>query len=236
MNRGAFDIAPVVAFVHESRCDGCGECIAHCPLGALELARTVAVNEAICRGCGSCIAACPRNALDLHCYTTAQMRASICAALAGKEKGDIRILVFCDDATTYRLADNVGTSKLAYSPDTRIIRVPSGSRITPELMLQAFEEGADGILIGESEEKSCPYSHSVSVIEKNVAKVKGILSACDMDPERVRFVEFVTVMLSAFVSQVNQLADYARKSQLIGDFKRKTIAGRLGNLIRLGAL
>jgi heterodisulfide reductase subunit A len=212
MNRGEYDIAPVIAFVHEGICDGCGICVEHCPMGALVGGNIVSVNEAVCRGCGSCIASCPKDALDLHCYTNDQVLGEVRASLDDKKVDETRILVFADDQTTYRLADNVGTGKLSYTPDTRIFRVPSGSRITPKLMLQAFALGADGILIGESEEKSSPFPHSVAAIRENVSLVRDALKERNIEPDRVRYSEFVTVMLGPFVNQMNGLADFAKRS------------------------
>lgn len=227
MNKGEYDIAPIIAFVHEDLCDGCGLCIDQCPLGAIIPSKVVSVNEAICRGCGSCIGSCPRDALDLHCYTNDQMLAEVKAALVGKKDGETRILAFADDMTAYRLADNVGTAKMSYSTDVRIIRVPSGSRITPKLMLQAFELGADGILLGESEAKSSPFPHSVATIKNNVSKVRDILKEENIEPERVRYAEFVTVMLGGFVNQINNLSDFAKKSSPISDQQRKTLLKNL---------
>ncbi len=227
MNRGRYDIAPVIAFVHEHLCDGCGICVDHCPAGALVLSQTVSVNEAVCSGCGSCIASCPTGALDMHCYTNDQLLEQIRASLAGKREGEARVLVFADDQTTYRLADNVGTGKLSYSPDVRIFRVPSGSRITPRLMLQAFELGADGVFIGESEEKSSPFAHSVAAIKQNVAAVRAILEERNIDPDRVRFSEFVTVMLTAFVNQMNSLVEFVRAAGPIPDGEREMLTARL---------
>jgi heterodisulfide reductase subunit A len=227
MNKGEYDIAPVIAFVHEDLCDGCGLCIEHCPLGALIPAQIVSVNEAVCRGCGSCIASCPKDALDLHCYTNAQLLEQVRSSLADKREDEVRILVFADDQTTYRLADNVGTAKMSYSTETRIVRVPSGSRITPKLMLQALELGADGIFIGESEEKSSPYPHSVAVMKDNVAAVRAALAEQGIEPDRVRCFEFVTVMLGAFVAQMNGLAQFARGAGPIPAEKREALIGHL---------
>jgi len=235
MNRGEYDVDPVLAFVHEESCDGCGLCLEQCSPGAMSLSardansdkflseKVAKINEAVCTGCGSCIASCPKEALDLHCYTNEQMFAQVKASLAGKKAGEVRVLIFADDMTCYRLADNVGTAKLSYSLDSRIIRVPSGSRIFPKLMLQAFELGADGILLGESEAKSNPYPHSVQAIESNVSKVKDILEKQKIDSDRVRFVQFVTVMLSGFVNNINSLADYARKLGPIPDERLKSL-------------
>jgi heterodisulfide reductase subunit A len=213
MNKGAYDVDPVIAFVHKDLCDGCGQCLEKCPSQAISLSAGIAeVNQALCKGCGSAIAACPKDALDLHCYTNGQMLAQVAAALAGKNEGDVRILVFADEMTGYRLADNVGTAKMPYSLDARIVRVPSCGRITPKLMLQAVSLGADGILLGESEAKSNPYPESVNTITANLSRVKAILKNRRIDPERVRLVQFVTVMLAGFVNSINALSGFARKT------------------------
>ena len=223
MNKGEYDIAPIMAFIREDLCDGCGLCIDQCPLGAITQLQNISVNEAICRGCGSCIASCPRDALDLHCYTNDQMLAEVNAATVSKKNGETRILAFADDMTAYRLADNVGTAKMPYSTDVRIIRVPSGSRVTPKLMLRAFEAGADGIIIGESEAKSSPFPHSLKVIKENVSLIQNILKESAIEPERVRYSEFVTVMLGGFVAQINNLSNFVKNSADISDQKRKTL-------------
>ena len=213
MNKGAYDVDPVIAFVHKDLCDGCGLCLERCPAQALSLSAGVAgVNQALCKGCGSAIAACPKDALDLHCYTNQQMLAQVAAALAGKKEKDVRILVFADEMTGYRLADNVGTAKMPYTLDARIVRVPSCGRVTPMHMLQAISLGADGILLGESEAKSNPYPESIKTITANLSRVKAILKNRGVDPERVRLVQFVTVMLAGFVNSLNGLSEFARKA------------------------
>jgi len=78
-------------------------------------------------------------------------------------------------------------------------------------MLAAFALGADGILLGESEEKSNPYPHSVSTIKSNISNVKDILEKEKIDGDRVRLVEFVTVMLTGFVENLNGLSDFVGK-------------------------
>jgi len=223
MNKGEYDVDPVMAFVHDEACDGCGLCLEQCPTNAISLcsragsfdkslsAEVAEINESLCKGCGSCIASCPRDALDLHCYTNNQMLAQIKAALADKKDGEVRTLIFADDMACYRLADNVGTANMPYSLDSRIIRVPSSSRIPPKMILQAFLIGADGILLGESEEKSSPYPHSVAAIKSNISKVSDILEKEKIDSGRIRLVEFITVMLEGFVNNINGLSRFVRK-------------------------
>jgi heterodisulfide reductase subunit A len=223
MNRREIDIEPVKAFVHKRLCDGCSVCIEHCPIDAITVSSIAIVNEALCVGCGSCIAYCPKGALDLRHYTDDQLLAEIEAALANKKKGETRILAFADYVCTYKVADTVGTSRMPYTSDVRIIRVPSGSRVTPKLMLKAFELGTDGLFIGECEQKTSPYPNSVEVIQENVSIVKDILKQKGIEPERVRNAEFVTVMLGKFVNQLNDLSTLAKEAGPIPYKKRKAL-------------
>jgi len=224
MNQGEYALDPIMAFVHPERCDGCRTCVEYCPYNAISISDGVAkVNEALCKGCGSCIAFCPNDALDLHVYTNSQILSEIKTSMASKRNGDVRFLVFADDMTAYRLSDNVGTAKMSYSVDSRIIRVPSCSRITPRMMIRAFAAGADGLFFGESEEKSSPYPHGISVLNDNIDQVKKILQEKEIETERIRLVQFVTVMLGGFVNNINELAAYIRKAGPIPAEKKKKL-------------
>lgn len=59
---------PVVAFVDELICSGCGLCVEVCPYEAREVdpyLRIATVHQALCQGCGACVASCPNNACEL---------------------------------------------------------------------------------------------------------------------------------------------------------------------------
>ena len=224
MNQGEFPIASVILFIHEERCNGCKLCLDKYPVNAITISEGIAkVNEAQCLGCGSCIASCPTDALDLHLYTNTELLKQIKGGLEGKTADEIRILVFADDTCTYRLADSVGTAKLSYTTNTIIIRVPSGGRVTPKIILIAFQLGADGIFIGDCEDRTSPFPDNGKVINKNVSLTREILKKEGIEPERLRFAQFVTVMLSGFVNQVNNLANFAKIAGPIKAEKRITL-------------
>jgi heterodisulfide reductase subunit A len=60
---------PLIAFVDEGICSGCGICVEVCPYEAREMdvRRGISVvHQALCQGCGACIASCPNFACELR--------------------------------------------------------------------------------------------------------------------------------------------------------------------------
>jgi heterodisulfide reductase subunit A len=88
LKRGVALLDPQVAVVREAACDGCGDCVAACPFGAISLdgndgSRLATIAAVGCKGCGACTPVCPTGAIDLQGYTDAQVRAMIGGLLAG---------------------------------------------------------------------------------------------------------------------------------------------------------
>jgi heterodisulfide reductase subunit A len=227
MAAGEYEIDPTIAFVHTEMCEGCRLCLAACPLKAIGVSETAEINAAICIGCGSCTASCPREAIDLHSSTNKQIREVVEAALMEKKERETRVLLFADDTSTYRLADAVGVKKMSYNIKNYIIRVPSGSRVTPKLMLESFALGADGVYIGDCEERTTPFAHSLKAVEENVARVRSVLKEEGLEPERVCFGAFSTAMLDDFVREANSISDFVEKAGPIRDPIRRRLGSNI---------
>jgi F420-non-reducing hydrogenase iron-sulfur subunit len=58
-----------------------------------------------------------------------------------------RIVGFLCNWCSYAGADAAGTGRLKYSPNMRVIRVMCSGRVAPELVIRAFREGADGVMV-----------------------------------------------------------------------------------------
>jgi heterodisulfide reductase subunit A len=75
---------PIVAYVDEELCSGCGLCVGVCPYEAREMhlwKDLAIVNVALCQGCGACVVACPNKASAVRNFTTGQVLAMVEAAL-----------------------------------------------------------------------------------------------------------------------------------------------------------
>lgn len=53
--------------IDEARCDGCGQCVASCAEGAIEIrgGKAVVVKDSFCDGLGACLGTCPQGALTI---------------------------------------------------------------------------------------------------------------------------------------------------------------------------
>jgi heterodisulfide reductase subunit A len=85
-NHTALESIPMISFVNEVFCRGCGDCVAVCPYSAITLEtverrensvkvmRDIAhINSGLCQGCGACTAICYSSALDLLGFTNEQI-------------------------------------------------------------------------------------------------------------------------------------------------------------------
>lgn len=66
---------PLIAYVDEMICSGCGICVEICPYEAREMdyRRGISiVHSALCQGCGACIASCPNFACELRNSSSVQ--------------------------------------------------------------------------------------------------------------------------------------------------------------------
>ena len=71
---------PSVAIIDSSICNNTENCIAVCPVGAIERTDNKPwVNEALCIGCGACTAVCPTEAIQIKTLKSEQIKEMITA-------------------------------------------------------------------------------------------------------------------------------------------------------------
>ena len=68
-----------------------------------------------------------------------------------------KIVAFVCNWCSYAGADNAGGQKLPYSPAVKLVRVMCSGRVDPQFVLQAFREGADGVMVLGCHPGDCHY-------------------------------------------------------------------------------
>jgi heterodisulfide reductase subunit A len=151
IGKGEFLTSPQIAFIMPEKCNLCEVCIEVCPVAAIELVDgVVKIDPVTCIGCGLCVPKCPEEAIDLNHYTEDQLLEQIRGISEGGTEP--KIIAFVEKETAYASIDTAGQTRLSYSPNIRIIPVPSTGRISLKHILHAFAAGADGIMFVEGTE------------------------------------------------------------------------------------
>jgi F420-non-reducing hydrogenase iron-sulfur subunit len=129
-----------------------------------------------------------------------------------KEEFEPRIIGFLCNWCSYAGADLAGVSRIQYPPNIRIIRVMCSGRIDPVFVLEAFKDGADGVLIAGCHLPSdCHYIDGNSKALKRTAMLKKALEGFGIEPERLRL-EWVSASEGdRFAALVRELVEEVKK-------------------------
>jgi len=96
------------------------------------------------------------------------------------------IVAFFCNWCTYTAADLAGTSRLAYPPNIKIIRMMCSGMVDPQYVIKALLEGADGVLISDCNPGDCHYINGNFKARRRIKLLKTILPQFGFEPERLR--------------------------------------------------
>lgn len=96
-----------------------------------------------------------------------------------------RIVAFFCNWCTYTAADLAGVSRMKYAPNVRVIRVMCSGRVDPQFVLDAFANGADGVLIGGCHPGDCHYISGNYKTLRRVQFLYRLLEDLGIEKERL---------------------------------------------------
>lgn len=98
-----------------------------------------------------------------------------------------KIVAFVCNWCTYAGADLTGTSRMKYAPNVKIIRFPCTGRIDFMLLLKAFENGADGIIVSGCHPNDCHYTSGNFHAKRRWIMFRELMTFMGVDMNRVTF-------------------------------------------------
>lgn len=100
------------------------------------------------------------------------------------ENFEPNIVAFLCNWCSYAGADLAGTSRIKYPANIKIIRVMCTGRVSPLFVVNAFMQGADGVLVSGCHPGDCHYMEGNFYARRRFALMKELLEFVGVDPRR----------------------------------------------------
>jgi len=131
------------------------------------------------------------------------------------------ILGFLCNWCSYASADLAGVSRMQYPPNVKIIRVMCSARVDPTIVLEAFIQGLDGVMVLGCHLGTCHYMTGNYYTERRMKTTKNVLKNVGLSPERLR-VDWVSAaegerfaaLAREFTEKVRKLGPLGKETDL----------------------
>lgn len=132
-----------------------------------------------------------------------------------------RIVGFLCNWCSYTGADLAGTARMKYPPNVYVIRVMCSGRVDPGFVLDAFRNGADGVLVCGCHPGDCHYVEGNYKCLRRMPLTKRILQGFGINSSRLRL-EWVSASEGARFQQV--ISEFTEQVRQLGPLDLKEIA------------
>jgi F420-non-reducing hydrogenase iron-sulfur subunit len=122
-----------------------------------------------------------------------------------------KIIGFLCHWCAYEGADAAGRAQKPYPANLRIIRVMCSGRTDPQFVLEAFKEGADGVLILGCHPGDCHYKEGNFQALRRYAMLKKILTQFGIEGERFQLDWISAGERDKFVDVVSNMVEKVRE-------------------------
>ncbi len=130
-----------------------------------------------------------------------------------------KIVVFACNWCTYAAVDLAGTSRISYPPNVRVIRAMCSGRVDPQFVLEAFKNGADGVIVaGCHPPVDCHYTSGNIKALRRFTLLRRLLNDLGVEEERFRLEWISASEADRWVKVVSEMVENVRK---LGPFKPK---------------
>ena len=122
-----------------------------------------------------------------------------------------KIVAYCCNFCAFAAADLAGAMRLQYPPNVRIIQLPCTGKVDAILLMKAFEEGADAVIVAGCLEGQCHFLEGNLRAKKRVAYVKRLLGEVGIEPERIDMFNLSSAMGGRFAEIVEEMTERVKQ-------------------------
>jgi len=110
---------------------------------------------------------------------------SISTSVTGQASArPLKVVAFLCNWCSYAGADKAGVNQLAVPPELSVIRVMCSGRVEPTLILEAFQQGADGVMVLACHLGDCHYKEGNFRAYSRFELLQRLLCQMGIHPDR----------------------------------------------------
>ncbi len=136
------------------------------------------------------------------------------------EEFEPNIIGFLCNWCSYAGADLAGTSRIQYPANIKIIKVMCSGRVNPMYVVNALQQGADGVLIGGCHPGDCHYQHGNLLARRRMVILKNLLESIGIDSRRVRMTWVSAAEGRKFADVIKEVTEEIKKIGPMKDIQR----------------
>jgi coenzyme F420-reducing hydrogenase delta subunit/NAD-dependent dihydropyrimidine dehydrogenase PreA subunit len=224
-----FEVEGTIAIIDEDLCSVCHVCESVCKYDALSVKKDRDGNEKMivdkieCKGCGLCVAACPSGAISQKegCeITIPELHDRVKELLVDDEK---KLIVFACNWSLFSGMQLSESPTLIKTPYGVIVSMCSG-RVAPELVLNALEEGAWGVMVAGCPPEECDHDGNYKT-RRRLVLLKNVLKELNINPKRIKLEWFSTGESAKLKNAIDEYVKELEKMGPIKKFEKSKIGG-----------
>ena len=122
-----------------------------------------------------------------------------------------KIIGFLCNWCSYEGADAAGRARKCYPSNLRVIKVMCSGRVDPQFVLEAFQAGADGVIILGCHPGDCHYKEGNVQALKRYTMMKPLLAGFGIEGDRFRLDWISASEQDKFVQVVSDMTERIRE-------------------------
>lgn len=122
-----------------------------------------------------------------------------------------KIVGFLCNWCAYEGADAAGRARRTYPANLRVVRLLCSGRMDPHFILEAFKQGADGVMVLGCHPGECHYKEGNFQALKRTALLKKVLPQLGIEEQRLRLEWISTSEAEKFAKIVSEMVQGVRE-------------------------
>lgn len=136
------------------------------------------------------------------------------------EQNPLKIIAFCCNWCAYAAADLAGIERLDYPEEIHIVRVMCSGMVHPDLVLESFHRGADGVMILGCRDGTCHYVDGNKKTKTRIELIEEILTDLGIESRRFHCEWLGSTESERFVAIARQMQKTITRLGPLSDDKR----------------